>query len=375
MDKPQAVAAAAAGCAAAYLAWRCTRPAMVMPAGDDSKAAWGVVTRLRGRLRTRMEEFERGAVAAGDVRGFESVRWLRNGGRNGGGERFSVPEDTVAFNRCSLNCSAVHYADKPLQAAIAVSSIIHPRNPHAPSMHIHVSWTEIRGKRGVWRVMADLNPSIPCEKDKVEFAEALKVASGRLYAEGSAQGDKYFNIPALGRTRGVTHFYLESYSSDSPAEDMRMAEAVGIAAIDTYARIITGQAEQHPEPSPVDLRKQVEYHSLYLFQVLTLDRGTTSGILAHSDNDVGIMGSLPRFVDRELIKSWKGNCPAEAQALVDGIADALPQGPPVVMVDTPTKVKLVAAIRKFYGENPKALDLQAKGNIVPPTVQNHVGKK
>ena len=38
-------------------------------------------------------------------------------------------------------------------------------------------------------------------------------------------------------------------------------------------------------------------HSLF-FQVLTLDRGTTHGLLAHGDNDVGTLGSLPNFVSK-----------------------------------------------------------------------------
>ena len=44
--------------------------------------------------------------------------------------------------------------------------------------------------------------------------------------------------------------------------------------------------------------------SRYLFQVLTLDRGTTHGLLAHSENDVGTLGSLPTVVDRQLLQSW-----------------------------------------------------------------------
>jgi len=35
----------------------------------------------------------------------------------------------------------------------------------------------------------------------------------------------------------------------------------------------------------------------------TADRGTTSGLLVHDENDVGILGSLPSHVDKKLLES------------------------------------------------------------------------
>ena len=79
------------------------------------------------------------------------------------------------------------------------------------------------------------------------FDKTLQNLSTKRYEEGSKEGDKYFNIPVLDRTRGVSHFYL--------------------------------------------------------FQVLTLDRGTTSGLLIHNQNDVGIMGSLSLYINKVLLSS------------------------------------------------------------------------
>ena len=70
--------------------------------------------------------------------------------------------------------------------------------------------------------------------------------------------------------------------------------------------------------------QQLAYHTLYFFQVLTLDRGTTSGLLVHDQNDLGIMGSLPAWVDRA-----------------------------------------------HYRAHPEAVALQAAGDVVPPTVATH----
>ena len=38
---------------------------------------------------------------------FEAIEWLRDGGKHGGGTRYSV-EDTPVFNRASVNVSQVH---------------------------------------------------------------------------------------------------------------------------------------------------------------------------------------------------------------------------------------------------------------------------
>ena len=102
---------------------------------------------------------------------FLPVRWLRASGLYGGGVRYEVT-DTPVFNRASVNVSSVNYEDKPnspVDSATALSVIIHPNNPHAPSMHFHISWTKMRNGPGSWRMIADLNPSIP-------YPEAVRVS-------------------------------------------------------------------------------------------------------------------------------------------------------------------------------------------------------
>jgi coproporphyrinogen III oxidase len=269
--------------------------------------------------------------------------------------------------------SQIHYDDEPskrLSSATALSTIIHPRHPHAPSVHVHVSWTEMRDGSGYWRIMADLNPAIRdtalALAGKARFIAALRAGAPAVFDEAARQGDRYFFIPALDRHRGVAHFYLEQYATADPAADAALAQAVGEAAIDTHAAIV-GEAVRAPA-SDEDRRSQLAYHTLYLFQVLTLDRGTTSGLLVHDQNDVGILGSLPSHVDRALLASWR--VPAPIDQLMERLLAALPTGD-VVPVDDDTKRALAAAVRAFYRANPAALELQARGDVIPPTVANH----
>lgn len=329
-------------------------------------------------LSSLQTSFVNGLEGVCDDVQFEKTSWLRDEGRHGGGSRYSTGDNDY-FDRASVNVSQIHYDDLPdkkLDSATALSTIIHPRHPRAPSMHMHISWTEMKDEvaesgrgRGYWRMMADLNPSIENSDDTEAFRECLKNVAPSQYDEASAQGDRYFYIPALVRHRGVAHFYLENYRSDDAQADMDLAKAMGSAVIDCYLGILR-QRITSDEVSDIDAAVQLAYHSLYFFQVLTLDRGTTSGLLVHDQNDVGIMGSLPSHVDKSLLLSWRERLPAPQGALLDRILMALPDGE-TSLVDTGVKIAVAGAVREHYQLHPEALQLQATGDVIPPTVENH----
>jgi coproporphyrinogen III oxidase len=324
--------------------------------------ARALVESLQDRFRSRLE------AASGET--LTRVRWQRDGGRHGGGARDCTAE-TPAFNRAAINVSQVHYddlADRGLDSATALSTIIHPQNALAPSVHIHLSWTELRTGHGTWRLMADLNPATPVDTDTATFVSALRAAAPTEFEAARAQGDRYFNIPALGRTRGVAHFYLESYATADPEADRALAARFGEVAIDTYSSLF--EASRVRVPDAAAQAAQLAYHTLYLFQVLTLDRGTTSGLRVHDQNDVGILGSLPSRIDRALLASWTERVEPLQRPLVERLVDTIP---PSGEVDDPTRAALARAVRTFYEAHPEALALQASGGIIPPTVQQHRG--
>ncbi|CAN5721601.1 coproporphyrinogen III oxidase [soil metagenome] len=342
---------------------------MILACSPTAGVALQLVTDLQRRMVAAQEAVARSVHSADR---FVAVPWLRDEGRHGGGTRLCVADSPV-FDRASVNVSQVHYDDEPakrLASASALSAIIHPRHPRAPSVHIHVSWTEMRDGTGYWRIMADLNPAIAVEADRDRFLDALRGAAGPLFDEGVRQGEQYFYIPAAGRHRGVAHFYLEQYATSNPDADRALARSIGEAAIDTHADIMTDALHQAPAPTEASRATQLAYHTLYFFQVLTLDRGTTSGLLVHSQNDVGILGSLPSHVDRELLASWRSAVPAPLGVLVDGLTAVLP-GARVALVDDDVKRALATAVRAFFTAHPDALALQARGDVIPPTVANH----
>ncbi|MCO4845363.1 MAG: coproporphyrinogen III oxidase [Sulfurovum sp.] len=345
---------------------------MIIPAkSPQAKEANALVEGLQAYFVSKLNFL---ALKFGEGKSCESVSWGRDGGKHGGGVRYEA-RDAVVFDRGSVNVSQVHYDDdksKKLGSATAVSTIIHPRNPHVPSMHMHISWTQMRDGEGYWRLMADLNPSIigESDSDKKSFSAMLEKATGELYEEGAAQGDRYFNIPVLERHRGVSHYYLEGYNSGNFEEDKAFVVEVGERVIDQYIAIVSAKLAEYPTFTKEDKEEQLAYHTLYLFQVLTLDRGTTSGLLVHDQNDVGIMGSIPSHVNRDILATWVEKMPQPQDILVKALLKALPNEMPTP-VEENAKKALAKAVRRHYKKYPEALSMQASGEITPPTVDNH----
>ena len=340
---------------------------MIMASSQEAQKAYALVRALQKRFVDKLDGLSK---ELGENKNFQEVTWLRDDGIHGGGSRYEA-RDQKLFNTASVNVSQVHYDEMPeknLKSATAISTIIHPNNPHVPSIHIHISLTELRNAPSYWRVMADLNPSISNKNDKKAFDTALKKLGGKNYEAGVTQGNKYFMIPALERTRGVSHFYLENYKTADTKADAEFAKTFGEGIIDTYIDIINNALQTRTEISQENKQQQLDYHTLYLFQVLTLDRGTTSGLLVHDQNDVGIMGSLPLHVNKGLLLSWKEKVAKPQDELVQNLADNIADEG---VVDVAVKEKLAQTVREHYKKYKEALSMQASGHTIPSTVSNH----
>lgn len=322
--------------------------------------------------------------------------WGRDGGKHGGGVRYGI-RDTALFNRASLNFSQVHYEDLPdkaLNSATALSTIVHPQLPHLPSLHMHISFTELKNGRTYWRLMGDLNPSaFPgiqaawAQGLKQDFLKALiqevrPLMGDSLYIQGIEDGERYFYIPALERHRGVAHFYLEAFSHEDFDSELELAHQFGKTVIDTYVKLLKQQYALNLKVTDQERLRQLNYHTLYFFQVMTLDRGTTSGLLIHNQNDQGILGSLPSHVNLPLLESWAKDMPESHKPLLHDLVKVLSQEPleerfgtQVARVSETAKLALAEAVRQHYQAHPENLALQAAGKVIPPTVANHLSAK
>jgi coproporphyrinogen III oxidase len=228
--------------------------------------------------------------------------------------------------------------------------------------------------------MADLNPALPREEDKAWFYAQIDESLGALSEEErahmKAQGDAYFYIPSLKRHRGVAHYYLEQWRSGDAEADLALARGFGERVIDTYLAILERSFERAQalgEPTEAEREAQRAYHSAYFLQVLTLDRGTSSGLLVHNQNDAGILGSLPMRVKPELLKSWVSAQVKPQDLLLERLIDALPSVEGLSTLTRDRRCQLAQLVREHFHAHPEALKLQARGDVLPPTVAHHQG--
>ncbi|MDQ6953892.1 MAG: coproporphyrinogen III oxidase [Mariprofundaceae bacterium] len=335
----------------------------------QAEQAYELASRLQQRFVQGLEKISKDLTCR---QAFEAVEWFRDEGLHGGGIRYTTADGDL-FGRGSVNVSQVHYDENPekkLGSATALSTIIHPCSPHAPSVHIHISWTATKGGEGYWRMMADLNPAIENPASTQQFMNAMRAAAGEDYEEGMAQGDRYFYIPVLKRHRGAAHFYLEQYNSGNAAKDRALAASIGDVAIDVYLDILATTLQKNIVVSEADKATQLTYHSLYFLQVLTLDRGTTTGLMVHDQNDIGILASLPAYINRDLLLSWVEKMPEPQGQLLAALISALPTTP-LCLINNSVKQALADISRQHYCKHPEALAMQASGNVTPTTVKNH----
>lgn len=312
--------------------------------------------------------------------GWNGIKWERDQGVHGGGIRYQQVNSEL-FHRATINVSGVHYEDKeryPIDSATALSVILHPKNPYAPSMHFHISYVETRSaeKENYWRMIADLNPSISNVNDTEKFESNFKTINHmtpELLDDALEFGNMYFYIPALKRHRGTSHLFIGNLSSQDMSKEngKELAEDLAKKTIKRYASIVKNAIAAHPSNSltVTDYEQQLYFHTVYFFQVLTLDRGTTHGLLAHSDNDVGTLGSLPNFVDKKLLSKWKELIDSDVQQqLLQQIIDLLPDdeiknGVKGNVVDDNLRSKIANVVRKHYRGNRGATSKQANLNL------------
>ena len=103
--------------------------------------------------------------------------------------------------------------------ACGVSVVIHPHNPHVPTVHCNYRYFEVQGGDGatVWWFGggSDLTPSYINEEDACHFHTVLRDAcndhtsDGSYYERFKKWCDKYFFLPHRQETRGIGGIFFD----------------------------------------------------------------------------------------------------------------------------------------------------------------------
>jgi coproporphyrinogen III oxidase len=198
-------------------------------------------------MRTRFEAMIRavqneicGEIEALDGAKFHEDAWVRDGG---GGGISRVIQNGNIFEKAGVNVSVV-YGTMPPEAvasasargvtrdvgyqpgepvpffAAGISSVMHPRNPMAPTMHFNYRYFET--DRGLWWFGGgtDLTPALVYEDDVRHFHGVLKEACDRhdaaYYPRFKKWADEYFVNKHRGETRGVGGIFFDDLNEVRP---------------------------------------------------------------------------------------------------------------------------------------------------------------
>ena len=263
--------------------------------------------RMLSRLRDAQDGICR-AMSAIDGGQFREHQWERPGG-GGGWSRFL--EDSTVFEKAGINVSAVHGSlseqafaamrargvetDERSFRATGLSLVLHPHNPHAPTVHANTRYFEL-GDGEIWWFGGgtDLTPSVLYEEDARHFHSTLKAFCDRhdpaFYPRLKRWCDEYFFLKHRGEARGVGGIFFDDLRDRSKEALFAFASDSLDVVVPAYTPILE---RRHTQPfTEEEKRWQALRRGRYVEFNLVWDRGTLFGLRTDARVESVLM-SLP----------------------------------------------------------------------------------
>ena len=260
-----------------------------------------------GDMQARFEEMIRKAqddicaqVEALDGSKFHEDAWVRE---NGGGGISRVLQGGNVFEKAGVNVSVV-YGTMPPEAvkaasargvtrdvgyepgepvpffAAGISSVMHPWNPMAPTMHFNYRYFET--DRGLWWFGGgtDLTPSFLFEEDAKHFHGTLKECCDRhdaeYYPKFKKWCDEYFLIKHRGERRGLGGIFFDDLN-DRPADEIfKFSTDCANTVCNAYLPLV--ERRKDSEYTEAQKKWQQLRRARYVEYNLVYDRGTVFGL-------------------------------------------------------------------------------------------------
>jgi coproporphyrinogen III oxidase len=174
--------------------------------------------------------------------------------------------------------------------ATGVSLVMHPRNPHVPTIHMNVRYFQA-GEVWWFGGGVDLTPYYPEQAQITGFHRALRdlcLSHGRDYAAMKRSCDEYFILKHRGEARGVGGLFFDHLRADK-AKDQAWVEALGLAFPDLYRPFLVARDRPFTE---AQRDFQLYRRSRYVEFNLLYDRGTLFGLQSGGRTE-SILMSMP----------------------------------------------------------------------------------
>jgi len=249
------------------------------------------------------------ALDAIDGKRFKRDSWTRD---SGGGGLSCVLEEGELFERGGVNFSAVTGAALPASAsssrpelagrgfaALGVSLVLHPKNPHCPTAHMNVRFFVATGDEPIWWFGGgmDLTPYYGYAEDVLHFHAACKRAlaphGADAHARYKAWCDRYFFLKHRNEPRGAGGIFFDDLNQPDFASCFALTQSVGDSFLGAYLPILerrrdTPYGERERDFQAYRRGRYVEFNLVY-------DRGTLFGLQSGGRTE-SILMSLPPIV-------------------------------------------------------------------------------
>jgi coproporphyrinogen III oxidase len=199
--------------------------------------------------------------------------------------------------------------------AAAISTIVHPRNPYAPTTHMNLRLFLVAGDDPVWYFGGgfDLTPCYGFVEDARDWHAAARAATGAHHADMKAACDRYFVLPHRGEARGVGGIFFDDWTAGGFEASLALVRAVGDTFLPAYRSILERRIDM-----PYGARErewQLVRRGRYAEFNLAIDRGTRYG-LQSARRIESVLASLPPLVQWRYDHHPETGTP-EAQLLTD----------------------------------------------------------
>lgn len=278
----------------------------------DVQAVRTYLTGLQAQIASTLGAFD-GAAFATDTWQRGPEERLRGGGctriLEGGAffERGGIGFSDVAGDALPPSASAARpqLAGRGFEA-LGVSLVMHPRNPHCPTVHMNVRLL-MATKEGEAPLFwfgggMDLTPCYGYEEDARHFhrvcRDALEPFGADLYPRFKTWCDEYFYLKHRDERRGIGGIFFDDYSEPGFEHSFAMMKSVGDAFLKAYLPII--ERRRDTPYTEAEREFQAYRRGRYVEFNLVFDRGTHFGLQSGGRTESILMSMPP-------VANWRYN--------------------------------------------------------------------
>jgi len=263
-------------------------------ANDSMRRKFEAMCRAaQDKICTAIEELDGAAQFQQDI-------WTRE---NGGGGISRVMSGGDVFEKAGCSLSVV-YGTMPPEAlaastargadrakgmkpgervpffACGLSSVMHPRNPFAPTMHFNYRYFETDGGAWWFGGGTDITPAYLNEDDMKHFHGTYKEICDKhdpeYYAKFKKWADDYFYIKHRDETRGLGGIFFDDQCDKDPEAHLAFSTEALNAVPDAYCPIVAKHKDD--EFTTAQKEWQLMRRGRYVEFNLVYDRGTVFGL-------------------------------------------------------------------------------------------------